>query len=291
MKRPTRSWLYAPLSFLIVLQACCVGAAAAQSFSCEEPRTGERRSRIAGGSIANPNDFPWQVSVRGTFTGMCGGSLIGARWVLTAAHCVDRHLLPDGQLKPGVSLDVFRASTEGGSDGKRRTVVRGFVHPQYDIQAAGQPKDFAILELGAPYAVEPRDLSVLATPEIDRLYVRPGVCATVTGWGARVENGFASSKLQKANVAIQSPADCSAAYPSEDISDDHICAGYKAGGFDSCQGDSGGPLVVRGGPEGWLQVGVVSWGYGCAEPGRFGVYQRVGALHSWIAETISRVSD
>jgi trypsin len=61
-----------------------------------------------------------------------------------------------------------------------------------------------------------------------------------------------------------------------------FCAGVAAGGKDSCQGDSGGPIVAAN----KALIGIVSWGAGCAQPGKPGVYARVGALSSFITSNL-----
>ena len=79
-------------------------------------------------------------------------------------------------------------------------------------------------------------------------------------------------------VPIVSDADCIAAYSDFDdgvVGSIELCAGFlEEGGTDSCQDDSGGPLLrsSNGTVSGLEQVGVVSWGAGCADAGFAGVY-------------------
>ena len=63
-----------------------------------------------------------------------------------------------------------------------------------------------------------------------------------------------------------------------------FCAAVPEGGKDSCQGDSGGPLVSRNERNFFVQVGVVSWGGGCARKGSPGVYTRLSAFEGWLRE-------
>ena len=69
------------------------------------------------------------------------------------------------------------------------------------------------------------------------------------------------------------------------LMDKMFCAGLSKGGKDSCQGDSGGPAVKIEKNKATL-VGVVSFGDGCAEPGKPGLYTRVSNYLDWIEENL-----
>ena len=106
------------------------------------------------------------------------------------------------------------------------------------------------------------------------------VTAVVTGWGRLNSTGPKSDTLQEVRVNTVTNSECARSHGDHRISENMICAG--ATGRDSCEGDSGGPLAVLGQDGSYRQIGVVSWGRGCAKPGYPGVYTRVSSLLGWI---------
>jgi len=105
----------------------------------------------------------------------------------------------------------------------------------------------------------------------------------VTGWGRQYSSGPSTDVLHVVGLWSLTNSQCTSGtlYQPSQISPDMICA--SAPGKDSCQGDSGGPLMYsEGGGRYYSQVGVVSWGYGCAQASAPGVYSRVTASLDWI---------
>ncbi|XP_013879159.1 transmembrane protease serine 3 [Austrofundulus limnaeus] len=109
-----------------------------------------------------------------------------------------------------------------------------------------------------------------------------GTMCWISGWGATEEDGETSIVLRSAMVPLISTKTCNQpeVYKGH-ITSWMICAGYLKGGIDSCQGDSGGPLAFKQ-SSAWKLIGVTSWGIGCAERNKPGVYTCITQALSWI---------
>merc|ERR1712066_233803 len=234
-------------------------------------------TKIVGGSNAGKNEFPWQVGLVPTYSSrpFCGGTLLSSDTVLTAAHC--KHDVNAFRVSLG-DHDITR------SDGEQFISPSQWIsHPSYN--RANQNYDFAIVKLSSPVTFTGSVLPA-CLPSAANNY--DAVTATVTGWGTLSSGGSQPNLLQKVDVNTMTNSACtssSTAYGSGDVSQAMICAASP--GRDSCQGDSGGPLVTREAGRFYSIIGVVSWGYGCAQSTAPGVYARVTDQLSWINSYVS----
>ena len=243
------------------------------------------QSRIVGGANATMAEFPHQVLV--LVAGyMCGGSLIAPQYVLTAAHCaVDEF----GDPYAARAYTVYAGLQNMGSLAKntlnpyfqRSTVSVVSVHPRFDTESYNN--DVAVLKLTT--SMQPstgvKVIRIATTADIYKPLYTAAKIATVSGWGAIRYDGPTSNTLRKVQVPMVSTAACNTFYGPGSITNQMVCAGYTSGGKDSCQGDSGGPLIatLAGVP---IQIGIVSWGNGCAWARYPGVYTRIPSLYPWI---------
>ncbi len=253
-------------------------------------------SSIVGGTNADPNEFPWQVSLQNIFDGTheCAGSLIHERWVLTAAHCMIR----GGRVIPANSGVIVLGEHDFGTEsGNEQTigVDKIFVHPDYN--PATNENDIALLLLNTPATINSFVSTIdTATSANVGSAAEPGVTATITGWGNTAQDIDADPNdnssvvpdiLQKAQATILSEAAADAAYSGRrDIKETMLAAARS--GIDTCDGDSGGPLTVENGPN-TLLAGITSFGFGCADPAFPGIYTRVSSFETWIKNTMNSV--
>jgi len=219
---------------------------------------------IVGGHEVPVGQKLYVTGLRDTATSAarCGGSLIAPKLVLTAAHCITGW---------ANYASIGSHFVSGSADGQRIRVVKATVHPGYVSRPEGDSNDFAVLELATASKITPIPISY----ESD---ASEGIVATVRGWGRTREGGAQSKVLKEVSLKIWSHDDCKSAYP---VYDETMICGGGVEGEDSCQGDSGGPLtVLKNGRE--VQVGVVSFGDGCARKDVPGVYSRLSQAKDFI---------
>ncbi|EAT45740.2 AAEL002997-PA [Aedes aegypti] len=247
--------------------------------------------RIVGGIEAPVGQWPWMAAIflhgpkRTEF--WCGGSLIGTKYILTAAHCTrDSRQRPFAARQFTVRLGDIDLSTDAEPSAPvtfKVTEVRA--HPKFS--RVGFYNDIAILVLDRPVRKSKYVIPVCTPksnlPSKDRM---AGRRATVVGWGTTYYGGKESTKQQQATLPVWRNEDCNHAY-FQPITDNFLCAGFSEGGVDACQGDSGGPLMMLVEAR-WTQVGVVSFGNKCGEPGYPGVYTRVSEYMEWIRENTKK---
>ena len=303
-----RLWDSLGRTFLLALSsAICTGAqaqsetplsAASRALQSIDIAVGEGRGlegnpRIVGGTEAREGQWPSMV-VLFRKTGDtraeqgCGGSVIDRRWVVSAAHCFGE--TESDPRRIATSYFAVENTVDLQRGGRRLAVSRIIVHPDYTRDPNG-PSDVALLEL-TDDAHSPRQ--ALAAGPRASAFLQPAAIATAVGFGgtkAVSVNEISSpnyaalqqfsTRLLQVDVPIVAPEKCKGTYPKLHA-DGQFCAGYDEGGKDSCQGDSGGPIYMHDKVRRFVQIGIVSYGKGCAQPNAWGVYTYVGYFRDWI---------
>ena len=249
--------------------------------------------QVIGGWDASIDDFPFMTALvlnqtvtrnngerLAVGTRWCGATLISSRWLITAAHCVHPTQNNLGfTLRPemiGIISNQDYIPSQGINPNSLVGVRRVITHPSF--QGATYRNDIALLELNQPL---PQSRALLPNRNTAQQLTQVGNSGTVLGWGSTTAPTSAGNALQFSNQLQQTSLPfinnnrCNQMLDGIFVSSDMLCAGLPQGGRDACLGDSGGPLLTKV-QNSWALVGIVSFGEGCAEPGKPGVYTNLG---------------
>ncbi|XP_076075122.1 serine protease hepsin-like [Mytilus galloprovincialis] len=240
--------------------------------------------RIVGGKEATPYSWPWQVAILTRWKEQyCGGTLIAPGWVLTAAHCIRKR---GKRRRVIVRIGEHDMRLVEGREVDLR-LDSDYPHHNFDYETI--TNDIALLKLKKPEKVK-NNVEYACLPEEGEDIPDQTMCMTV-GWGKEKNTHlFGSTVLQEAEVPIVNKKKCRKAFDYK-ITEKQICAGYKKGGIDSCAGDSGGPLLCPkniNGTTRWIVYGVTSYGEGCGQKGKYGIYTNVSHYIRWINKIIKQ---
>ncbi|XP_010900187.1 elastase-1 [Esox lucius] len=236
------------------------------------------QTRVVGGEVAKPHSWPWQVSIQvlsdTRWTHDCGGTLIRAGWVMTAAHCVD-----SSQTRR-VVLGAHNLLTENGTEQFMR-IKDVSKHPQWrnDVYKG---YDIALIELSTEAKLNSA-VKLASLPPPNMVLPNKHPCY-ITGWGRTSFGGSPSSYLKEALLPIVDYNTCSEKWGAK-VNPTMVCAGR--GRNSGCHGDSGGPLNCQVGGRYYIH-GVTSFGSKCSTVAQPSVFTRVSAYIGWINQIINR---
>jgi len=256
------------LLVLLVVVALAYGKATPKLFA---PMQG----RIIGGSQATPGEFPMIVSLKYLGSHRCGGGILTANHILTAAHCVD-----------GISAGNLHVWVGAHNQAIQEPEVRihpaaSFVmHPTWN--AGTIDGDVAVITLSTPIELSHPRASTIRIPTQGHEPTGP---AKNIGWGLTSNGGQVSNVLMKVDITMKTREECRSIYQFiNPITAGMVCAGASTDAG-SCNGDSGSPLLC-GTPANHYCCGVVSWGIGgqCGSPNYPSVFGNPAHFSNWIVQ-------
>ncbi|XP_053311200.1 coagulation factor X [Spea bombifrons] len=239
----------------------------------------EGDGRIVGGRDCKLGECPWQaVLLNEENEAFCGGTVLSPQFILTAAHCMNQtryFKVVVGEL----NLNKIEG-TESTHKVDKYISHPKFVRLTYDY-------DIAVIKLKE--AINFTDYIIPACipdPDFAEQVLMNEPMAMVSGFGRIHERGVQATKLQMLNIPYIKRQLCKESSKFA-ITENMFCAGYDKEVKDACQGDSGGPHVTPF-KDTFFVTGIVSWGEGCAQEGKYGVYTKVSHLYKWLRGVLRR---
>ncbi|XP_026177388.1 elastase 3 like isoform X1 [Mastacembelus armatus] len=253
----------------------------ASVFGCGTPPIEPLASRVVNGVDAKPHSWPWQISLQyekdGVWRHTCGGSLIAANWVMTAAHCINTKL----------SYRVFVGKynlVEDEAGSKAILPEKIIVHEKWNPIFVAFGNDIALIKLSESVTLSDQ-VQLACIPPAGTVLPNLYPCY-ITGWGRLYTGGPIADKLQQALMPVADHATCSQPdWWGVALRTTMVCAGGD-GIVAGCNGDSGGPLNCRNAAGVWEVHGIASFvsGLGCNYVKKPTVFTRVSAFNDWIDE-------
>ncbi|XP_008112480.2 urokinase-type plasminogen activator [Anolis carolinensis] len=268
--------------------------------TCERESTCGQRSlrktfKIVGGHKAAIESQPWIATIfqstrnRGYNRFLCGGSLIDPCWVLTAAHCFESRTFDTSRLSIILGKSALNVTD---AEEQSFAVDRLIIHEGYSEQRGDYDNDIALIRIRSSTGQCAEETPVVKTICLPprNLQLSENFQCEVSGYGKENKTEIYYSRILKSTyVKTLSQSKCQKYYEGRTVNGNMFCAADKDWKTDSCKGDSGGPLICEYRNK-LMLYGIVSWGEGCAEKEKPGVYTRVTEYLPWIESHMNGVN-
>lgn len=232
---------------------------------------------INGREVTSNAKYPWMVRLQiksGEGYSLCGGSIISANWILTAAHCT----------KGATEITVFYGKVEKDLNQQdyftnQVTGKKIIIHPEYDDVKI--INDISLIELTKPL-VYSKFTQPICLPKSSAVTKYPGFL-TAAGWGRISDSNRVTAKVLQETDLRES--DVCFKYANMNTKY-HLCTS-GSDNTATCQGDSGGPLMYKSDDEQYTVVGLVSFGaQSCVDPSFGTAFCRVSSYVDWIRKFV-----
>jgi len=236
------------------------------------------------------NSLPWMISMQDKDEAWyCGGSIISADWILTAAHCVYYGGVTDNPKIVYINIGDHDVTDSSDTNNEIIQASKIVVHSGYDESTTSNDIALIKLKTSINFSKFKGTVRPVCLPEGPMKYY--GEQVKVAGWGLLEDGGKAATKLREVDLTLIWMDQCrnDFKYSANMITHKMICT--FAEGKDACQGDSGGPLIhFNEERNAYEQIGVVSWGIGCASPKYPGVFVKLSHFLHWILKQTVRTT-